>query len=1421
MLIQNPAPGSSIICHSGDCLTIQLTGKALAEGTAWIRTNLGRGDIRIQEILAYAEEEKAILDRDWHDVPMTYIEGDTWTITLPLTQTGCFQAKSFFESTPENKVFWAEGENLVVKVEPADTVCGNSIYTVFPRQFGPDKEKDVSSQVDNDAIKKLDERGYTVIPPSGTFRDVIDELDFIMGDLGARIIQLLPIHPVPASYGRMGRYGSPFAATDFFTVDPALAVFDKAATPLDQFRELTDAVHARRGRVFIDLPANHTGWASYFQIHHPEWFTREGAGDFHSPGAWGVVWADLCELDYRQRGLWKEMAEVFLFWCRQGVDGFRCDAGYMVPENVWRHIAAKVRAEFPNCIFMLEGLGGPIKVMKSLLIEGALNWAYSELFQTETKAAFDYYLPGCNEISRRTGTLVHFAETHDNNRLAAKSPVYAKMRTALCALFSHGGAFGFTNGVEWLATEKIDVHGASALNWGNPENQVGHIRRLLTILETHPSFNMGTPQALIHTGDTPALALKRGESGTSDTLLVLVNLNIDAQSAVWWKADDFTVGGDLYDLISGGVEKPKQTPDGRLSLTLSPGCVLCLSPEAAYVETINRESLVPAMVRERSLEQRQREVVLKVWTHVNGFGDVGPLDMEANARLLAESGPEALCQSLCVAAGKNASRLPIFSRWDYPADTRRIVPAPHGNMVLVMAPEHFSVKVRQGDRVLRYEHSLPAPVGNHFALLEAFSDREDNQLLDLEVIIYAKAETIRQSSSILALRPGDGIKPVSIFESDKFNVPDLYALQANELGGYSQTRAIWGHLESQYDAFLAVNDHSEFPVDRRIMARRFRIWSVHRDYSQELGPGCQTQFRLEADGHPVWSFDVPVGQGLTVGIDIAARLAKEGNHARLEISRNHAADRDHCIQDANAIRLIIRPDLEDRSAHEITRAMAGPEHAFPAAVKLRDKGFSFNPSGKRELIIQAGGSEFTIESEWSYMVGQPFETQRGLSPHSDVFSPGYFHGWVKGGERVVLDVSLGPVVTESKPQNNQVTVRETDAMETALRQATAAYIVKRDQFKTVIAGYPWFLDWGRDTLICLRGIQAAGFDRECRDILIQFARFEKAGTLPNMIRGDDDSNRDTSDAPLWLLVACADYVEGSGDQTILSADCGGRTLLEALTGIADGYVAGTPNGIQVDPESALVFSPSHFTWMDTNHPAGTPRQGYPVEIQALWIAGLRKLAEWTSKKQWGKLADQASASLRDLYVKEGRDFLSDCLHCDPGTPAARAVPDDHCRPNQLLAVTLGAIADPDLAKRIVRSCECLLVPGGIRSLADRPVTHSLPVYRDGTLINDPDNPYWGRYEGDEDTRRKPAYHNGTAWSWQFPLYPEALVKAYGKDAKETALALLMSSCEVMNTGCVGHIPEIMDGDAPHAQRGCGAQAWGVTELYRVWKILRG
>ena len=277
-------------------------------------------------------------------------------------------------------------------------------------------------------------------------------------------------------------------------------------------------------------------------------------------------------------------------------------------------------------------------------------------------------------------------------------------------------------------------------------------------------------------------------------------------------------------------------------------------------------------------------------------------------------------------------------------------------------------------------------------------------------------------------------------------------------------------------------------------------------------------------------------------------------------------------------------------------------------------------------------------------------------------------------------------------------------------------------------------------------------------------------------------------------------------------------LLDVARRIVAGYIKGTPNGIKMDPESGLIFSPSHFTWMDTNHPAATPRSGYPVEIQALWIAALDFITQHDTTRDWAGLAKRARASFTRLFTLPNGS-LADCLRADsPKTSANDAVVEDAIRPNQLFAITLGVLTAPEQTLPILDATRQLLVPGALRSLADAPVNTPLPIWRDGRLLNDPHKPFWPRYEGDEDTSRKPAYHNGTAWVWLFPSYVEALLLVHGPAAKPLAAALLGSATKLFNDGCVGQLPEILDGAAPHTQRGCPAQAWSISEFLRVQQL---
>jgi len=197
-------------------------------------------------------------------------------------------------------------------------------------------------------------------------------------------------------------------------------------------------------------------------------------------------------------------------------------------------------------------------------------------------------------------------------------------------------------------------------------------------------------------------------------------------------------------------------------------------------------------------------------------------------------------------------------------------------------------------------------------------------------------------------------------------------------------------------------------------------------------------------------------------------------------------------------------------------------------------------------------------------------------------------------------------------------------------------------------------------------------------------------------------------------------------------------------------------------------------------------------------------------------------SLNELFWLDDHGWFADLIHADQGQSAQAGQRDTALRSNGLLLVSLGLVTGERARRSVAAAARFLVVPGGLRSLAPLQVTPPLPVRSTwGQLLNDPERPYWGRYLGDEDSRRKPAYHNGTAWTWTFPSFCEALATAWNNspEAVAAAGAYLGSIDDLLGQGCLGHLPEILDGDAPHTQRGCDAQAWGATEALRVWKRL--
>ncbi len=1453
-LHMDPAPGARALHFVGDVarFSLRMGDRPWPRGwRAFLRTNLGRGPEERAGIIRAFHRQAPIAGAAWRDIPLA-ISGSVAAIETPLVETGFYKAKAY-ALDPDGFQHWPEGPDAGLSIHPDAYRTGNTIYCAFPRLFGPARDQIRARRESRERlIARWDRQGYTVIPPSGKLRDLARQIPHIVGTLGCRILHLLPVNPTPATYARMGRHGSPYAALDFTAVDPALVEFDRRTTGVDQFMELADAAHAAGGRLFLDLAINHTGWGSVLQETHPEWFLRGSDGTFLSPGAWGTTWEDLVELAHRTPDLWDHLAGAFLTWCDRGVDGFRCDAGYKVPLPAWQYIIARIRDQFPETIFLLEGLGGPWSATEEILTEGGMQWAYSELFQNFSGLEIASYLDYCLPQSRQRGLWIHYSETHDNRRLAEKGRAWSLLRNRVCALASVSGGFGFACGVEWLAPEKIDVHATTGLAWGQPDNIVPEIAALNQLVSEHPAFFDGARIERLSAVESDVLVLLRESADGQDRVLVLVNADVQhaARVIVPPRALPFVQSGAI-DLLGQTLPAIHSLPGGGRQVELAPASCHCLAverqPRGLAGDRYRQERAAAAWAVEAIVQTAPAE-------------RLGALSWLELAALVRERGPFRFLAALdgLAAAIDREPLIPalrrLTARDHYPAvivwrpnDLRRITLIPPGHWLLIECGHPFRARVHPaGGRPGRPLASQRLG-GVHCAAFPPQAASGDSALR-LQ-ILDAPVQRIEARLRWLSAEP-DLAGLIRQVDEPGADAPGLFLL-TNGRGAMARLHLDLGRIESKYDCLLAANLNPDFPVDRHVLAKRARVW-VNADGF--LSPLDGRNLAFASPGPPArWEFVANAGDGRCVEIHLEAEMPAGLNVVRLRFLRPAGPPRRGRDLPASAdVRLTVRIDVEDRNYHQETHRNAGAEHHFSTHTRLLPDaiGFEFTPVPDRRLQVQASAGRFHPQPEWCDRISHPIEQTRGQVAEGDAYSPGWFELPLRPGAEAAIELDADPVPASGRrsehPPARVSRIHSPAAAASAGTSAAAAafmrhlaailpaYLVRRNPGRTVIAGYPWFLDWGRDTLICARGLLAAGYQEDVRQILLTFARLERDGTLPNAIHGENTSNRDTSDAPLWFGLVCEEYAQRAGaDFYRQPAGNPPRTVADVLVSIARGYHDGTPNGIRMDPESALVWSPAHFTWMDTNHPAATPREGYPVEIQALWIRLLKQLAcgvhpasrrSRAGRIDWAELAARAEASFQRWFWLEAPGHLADVLEAGPGTPAPKAFPSPALRSNMLLAVSLGLV-EPSRARRCVAAAQQhLLVPGALRSLAPLPATPPLPVRAaDGRLLNNPDFPYWGEYAGDEDTRRKPAYHNGTAWVWTLPVFAEAMAVAWDFEpaAVAAARAYLGSLDRLIIEGCAGHLPEIVDGDAPHAQRGCDAQAWSATESLRVWQLLDG
>jgi predicted glycogen debranching enzyme len=487
----------------------------------------------------------------------------------------------------------------------------------------------------------------------------------------------------------------------------------------------------------------------------------------------------------------------------------------------------------------------------------------------------------------------------------------------------------------------------------------------------------------------------------------------------------------------------------------------------------------------------------------------------------------------------------------------------------------------------------------------------------------------------------------------------------------------------------------------------------------------------------------------------------------------------------------------------------------PRADECRIQAFA----GARPYRLWISQGKFTARPEWYWNFWHRMEAERGLDASEDLLMPGTFCTDLANG----MPVYLIATAETSQPLKGEEVL---DALHSASLELTAplpktapAWIrtlaVSSDQFivrrsragdagagaaaSSIIAGYPWFTDWGRDTMISLPGLATAlGRYDLAANILRTYAGYVDGGMLPNCFPDRDEAPQyNTADATLWMFHALDDYLEATSDPGLE------RDLFAILMSIVRAHVDGTRFGIRVDPADGLLKAGepgTQLTWMDAKDGdrVFTPRVGKPVEINALWLNALGVAARLAGRvgslderrycESWLELGSEHFGR----FWNEERGCLYDVIDVEGGAGREACV-----RPNQILAVALPLdVLSADQMRAVVDCCgRELLTSFGLRTLSPK------------------DPGYIGSYRGGP-LERDAAYHMGTAWAWLLGPYSRAHYRVHG-DAR-LAQSLLAPMAEHLSGVCLGSLSEIFDGDAPHTARGCFAQAWSVAEILRSW-----
>ncbi|HKS30445.1 MAG TPA: amylo-alpha-1,6-glucosidase [Pyrinomonadaceae bacterium] len=671
------------------------------------------------------------------------------------------------------------------------------------------------------------------------------------------------------------------------------------------------------------------------------------------------------------------------------------------------------------------------------------------------------------------------------------------------------------------------------------------------------------------------------------------------------------------------------------------------------------------------------------------------------------------------------------------------------------------------------------------------------------------------------------VRRISFREGDRQRADRLLShewLVTNGLGGFA-SGSVAGVATRRYHGMLI--SALPTPLGRSVMlnhldewariadGKRFFIGGQERAGREPELPGAAhlAEFRLE-DGLPVWRYEL----GETV---LEKRILMP--HMQNSVYVNY-----RIIEGDESVRLKLRPSVQFRPLEgAVNKPIKKPYSVTSTEDRLEiSSGRTYPPL---RLKIYGTRATFTLDGRMLKDLFYRLEAERGYDHTGELWSPGYFSVDVthKTDATLVASTESWEIVTALIPE--EAFEAETErrrrliscAPEKAREGVAAELVLAADQFvikpagrredeararaageevRSVIAGYHWFTDWGRDTMISLEGLSlTTGRHTEADWILSTFAHYVRDGLIPNMFpEGENEGLYHTADATLWYFHAIDRYLDYTNDRATL------ELFLPKLTDIVEHHLKGTRFGIGVDSSDGLLRQGAadyQLTWMDAKCDGWvvTPRRGKAVEINALWYNALRLLEKWVGQikgdeaaRPFKEHAERAYDSFNKRFWYEEGGYLYDVVDAEGGGN------DASCRPNQLFAISLpNAVLDKERWASVLQVAhDKLLTPVGLRSLA-------------------PDDPeFKPTYHGDLKTRDA-AYHQGTVWAWLIGPFIDAWLKVYPED-RAGARRFLNGFSEHLNEACIGSISEVFDAVEPFTPRGCIAQAWSIAEVLRCW-----